>query len=105
VAYVYRAIDQFGQVVNVYGSMVGMVARPVSLNPSAGQHQGLSVGGHHRQRGRLPGMYRIITVSVTTSATTVMSDYLALAVVLATMLAMSINDLTAALLMAALVGT
>ena len=49
-------------------------------------------------------MYRIITKAVTTAATMVMTDYLALAVVLATMLAMSIDNVTGALLMAALVG-
>jgi hypothetical protein len=49
-------------------------------------------------------MYRIITMAVTTAATIVMTDYLALAVVLATMLAMSLDNVTGALLMAALVG-
>jgi hypothetical protein len=49
-------------------------------------------------------MYRIITKAVTTAATMVMTDYLALAVVLATMLAMSIDNVTGALLMVALVG-
>ena len=49
-------------------------------------------------------MYRIITMAVTTAATMVMTDYLALAVVLATMLAMSIDNVTGALLMVALVG-
>ncbi len=49
-------------------------------------------------------MYRIITIAATAAATTVMTDYLALAVVLATMLAMSIDNVTGALLMAALFG-
>jgi hypothetical protein len=41
-------------------------------------------------------MYRIITKAVTTAATVVMTDYLALAVVLATMLAMSLDIVTGA---------
>ena len=49
-------------------------------------------------------MYRIITMTVITSAHTAMTDYLALAVVLATMLAMSIDNVTGALLMATLIG-
>src|SRR4051812_2515777 len=43
-------------------------------------------------------MYRIITMAATTAATIVMTDYLALAVVLATMLAMSVDNVTGALL-------
>jgi hypothetical protein len=46
-------------------------------------------------------MYRI-TMAATTAATIVMTDYLALAVVLATMLAMSVDNVTGALLMIAL---
>jgi hypothetical protein len=49
-------------------------------------------------------MYRIITVAATTAATIVMTDYLALAVVLATMLAMSVDNVTGALLMIALIA-
>ena len=49
-------------------------------------------------------MHRIITMATTTAATMVMTDYLALAVVLASMLAMSLDNVTGALLMAALVG-
>jgi hypothetical protein len=48
-------------------------------------------------------MYRI-TMAATTAATVVMTDYLALAVVLATMLAMSIDNVTGALLMVALIA-
>jgi hypothetical protein len=48
-------------------------------------------------------MYRIITMAPTAAATIVMTDYLALAVVLATMLAMSIDNVTGALLMIALI--
>jgi hypothetical protein len=49
-------------------------------------------------------MHRIITMATTTAATMVMTDYLALAVVLASMLAMSLDNVTGALLMTALVG-
>jgi nucleoside permease NupC len=49
-------------------------------------------------------MYRIITMAATTAATIVMTDYLALAVVLATMLAMSVDNVTGALLMIALIA-
>ena len=49
-------------------------------------------------------MHRIITMTTTIAATMVMTDYLALAVVLASMLAMSLDKVTGALLMAALVG-
>lgn len=42
-------------------------------------------------------------MAATTAATIVMTDYLALAVVLATMLAMSIDNVTGALLMIALI--
>ncbi|MBV9060957.1 MAG: hypothetical protein JO296_19120 [Pseudonocardiales bacterium] len=43
-------------------------------------------------------------MAATTAATIVMTDYLALAVVLATMLAMSIDNVTGALLMIALIA-
>jgi hypothetical protein len=43
-------------------------------------------------------------MATTTAATMVMTDYLALAVVLANMLAMSLDNVTDALLMTALVG-
>ena len=49
-------------------------------------------------------MYRIITMATTTAVTMVMTDYVALAVVLASMLAMSLDHVTGALLMTALVG-
>jgi len=49
-------------------------------------------------------MYRIVTMAVSASASTAMTDYLALAVVLATMLVMSIDNVTGALLMATLIG-
>lgn len=49
-------------------------------------------------------MYRIITMAAITSASTAMTDYLALAVVLATVLAMSVDSVTGALLMAILIG-
>ena len=49
-------------------------------------------------------MYRIITMATTTAVTMVMTDYAALAVVLASMLAMSLDHVTGALLMTALVG-
>ena len=43
-------------------------------------------------------------MATTTAATMVMTDYVALAVVLASMLAMSLDHVTGALLMTALVG-
>lgn len=43
-------------------------------------------------------------MAATTAATIVMTDYLALAVVLTTMLAMSIDNVTGALLMIALIA-
>lgn len=43
-------------------------------------------------------------MATTTAATMMMTDYVALAVVLASMLAMSLDNVTGALLMAALVG-
>ena len=49
-------------------------------------------------------MHRIITTVATTATTMAMTDYLALAVVLASMLAMSIDNVTGALLFGALVG-
>jgi hypothetical protein len=49
-------------------------------------------------------MYRIITMAATTAATIVMTDYLALAVVLTTMLAMSVDNVSGALLMIALIA-
>ena len=49
-------------------------------------------------------MHRIITTVATTATTMAMTDYLALAVVMASMLAMSIDNVTGALLFGALVG-
>jgi hypothetical protein len=49
-------------------------------------------------------MHRISTMATTAAVTMVITDYLALAVVLASMLAMSLDNVTGALLMAALVG-
>jgi len=49
-------------------------------------------------------MDRIITRATTTAGTVVMNDYVALAVVLASMLAMSLDTVTGALLMTALIG-
>ena len=49
-------------------------------------------------------MHRIIATAATTATTMAMTDFLALAVVLASMLAMSTDNITGALLMAALVG-
>ena len=52
---------------------------------------------------KVHNMRRIISMATTTAATMMMTDYLALAVVLATMLAMSIDNVTGALLMIALI--
>lgn len=49
-------------------------------------------------------MHRISTMATTAAATMVITDYLALAVVLASMLALSLDNVIGALLMAALVG-
>jgi hypothetical protein len=63
----------------------------------------LSIALRSLTSGR-PNMHRIFTMATTTADTMVITDYLALAVVLASMLAMSLDNVTGALLLAALAG-